>query len=296
MPEPRVPQEFILERSQISGVFREIAAKLGHTDQRAERLTRILPESLRTTTVWRDRLTNLWRYDYGPPYDALPGDQLVLGTTQWPQVRSLYQSVHAAESRLGSEELVKWLARLSDPAKHVDALVEMRPVVGLAASANAQFEVTGRGEGNKTIDWLVEPKAGRPLLLDVKNRIADLLDHLRQMMPAMQAARHPATPNAPDPSVLFRNTVEKFRGESRSVQLQGVWIHSEIKQDKNRVTAYFRGLDPSRLHFAVLADWDDDATILVRDETDGPYLEQVFAVVASSRFLTDDYGDSGRDL
>jgi len=295
MAEPNVPLEFILERSHIGGVFREIAAKLGHTDQRAERLTRILPESLRTAPVWRDRLTNLWRYDYGPPYDALPGGQLVLGTTQSPEVRSLYRSVHAAESRLGSEELLKWLARLPDPAKHVDVVVEMRPVVGLAASANAHFEA-GHGEGNKTIDWLVEPKAGRPLLLDVKNRITDPLDHLRQVMPAMQAGRNPGKPNAPDPSALFRNTVEKFRPESRLAQLQGVWIHTEIKQDRNRLTAYFRGLDASRLHFAVLADWDDDATILVRDESDAPYLEKVFGVMGSSRFVADDYGDSGTVL
>ena len=155
MAEPRVPSEFILEHSHICGVFGEIAADLGHNGQTAVQLTRILPESLRTAPVWRDRLTNLWRYDYGPPYDALPGDQLVLGTTQWPQVRSLYRGVHAAESRLGSEELSKWLARLADPTKHVDVLTEMRPVIGLAASAKVQFEVTGHGDGNKTIDWLL---------------------------------------------------------------------------------------------------------------------------------------------
>jgi len=76
--------------------------------------------------------------------------------------------------------------------------------------------------GNKTNDWFVEPTRGRPVLMDVKNRRRSLIDHMTQILPGIQAGQEMIVPDSPDPSDLFRDTVEKFLQVDRSVCLQGV--------------------------------------------------------------------------
>jgi hypothetical protein len=112
---------------------------------------------------------------------------------------------------------------------------------------------------------------------------------MTQILPGIQAGQEMIVPDAPDPSDLFRDTVEKFLQVDRSVRLQGVWVHPGIKEDRRKLRDYFAGLDEFRVHFTILADWADDATILVRDCADAEYLMAVFSLEASDRFVTSEY-------
>jgi hypothetical protein len=58
--------------------------------------------------------------------------------------------------------------------------------------------------------------------MDVKNRRRSLIDHMTQILPGIQAGQEMIVPDSPDPSDLFRDTVEKFLQVDRSVCLQGV--------------------------------------------------------------------------
>jgi len=292
---PRVPREFYDERHHVYGVFVRVAEEQEDPKELAEELTRLLPKGIREAAVWRDRLTGLWRYEYGEPYDDLPGDEVIIGTDQWPDIRRLYLGVRAANYQVGEPQLLGWLERLAVPAKHLDVLSEMRPIIKLREGTSARFEVVGHGMGNKTIDWFVEPTRGRPVLMDVKNRRRSLIDHMTQILPGIQAGQEMIVPDAPDPSDLFRDTVEKFLQVDRSVCLQGVWVHPSIKEDRRKLRDYFAGLDEFRVHFTILADWADDATILVRDCADAEYLMAVFSLEASDRFVTSEYRDSNTD-
>jgi len=191
-----------------------------------------LLKGIREAAVWRDRLTGLWRYEYGEPYDDLPGDEVIIGTDQWPDIRRLYLGVRAANYQVGEPQLLGWLERLAVPAKHLDVLSEMRPIIKLREGTSARFEVVGHGMGNKTNDWFVEPTRGRPVLMDVKNRRRSLIDHMTQILPGIQAGQEMIVPDSPDPSDLFRDTVEKFLQVDRSVCLQGVSPNPKLSTAK----------------------------------------------------------------
>jgi hypothetical protein len=131
--------------------------------------------------------------------------------------------------------------------------------------------------------------------MDVKNRRRSLIHHMMQILPGIQAGQQMIMPSAPDPSDLFRDTAEKFLEVPRGVRLQGVWVHTSIKEDRRRLEDYFERLHELRVHFAILADWADDATILVRERADAEYLKAVFGLEGSDRFVTTEYADSDRN-
>jgi hypothetical protein len=76
----------------------------------------------------------------------------------------------------------------------------------------------------------------------------------------------------------------KFRTADPDLQLQGVWIVTNIKQNNERLWAAFAALDSSKVHFAILGDWKSDAYILVRRDEDEQYLRGIFHLGKSSRF------------
>lgn len=292
MADLSVPPEFIVEKSHLLGAFRKVAEVLDHPMAVVEKLIGDLPPDLRAAPAFLDSMTNMWRYEYGGAYDRMPNDQTVSGTNKWPAVMFLYFASFAAHCRLDVTQLRAWLARLGDPPKHLSVVIEMRPIINVPPSVPVQFEVVGHGEGNRTLDWIISPPGERPLLIDVKDRPVSLLKHLEQIMPAMQQGANPPVPRAPDPSDLFRDTVEKFRSVDRTVQLQGVWIHAHIKEDRKRLLAYFGSLDEQRLHFAILGGWEPDATILARSEDDRDYVSKILNIEPSDRCLSDGYSDS----
>ena len=69
-----------------------------------------------------------------------------------------------------------------------------------------------------------------------------------------------------------------------SMAVQGAWIATDIKQDESALEASFRALDPEKVHFAVLGDFEPDAHVLVRRPRDLEYIRNVFALSPSTRF------------
>ena len=233
---------------------------------------------LRGAGCFLDAMTGHWRYEFGSPYGLDDGSE-VLGTHMWVEVGYLCSVLACVRARLSGEQQLQYLKRLADPSKHQDVLAEMSPMMRVNPSIPATFEVAGYGEGNRAIDWLVGPHLGRSVLLDVKRRAADF----RQAMNKL-----PDTGNAPppdhDPVLMFRSVEQKFAANDPVMQLQGVWISTDVKQEKSSFDAAFRALDPDKVHFAILGDWRSDACVVTRLAETETYIRELFKFAASARF------------
>jgi hypothetical protein len=169
--------------------------------------------------------------------------------------------------------------RLDDPQKHIDVLSEMIPVLNLSHAIPVDFEVVGRGVGNRTLDWLVGPVDGRDILFDVKSRAFDLIQQLDQP----DAGRETPEPRH-DPTLIFRGLTHKFKQSDPALLLQGAWITTHIKQESAELAAAFTRLDPTNIHFAIFGNWETGGHIMVRNEVDRKFLARLFGVVESDRF------------
>jgi len=237
----------------------------------------IVPKQLLGAGAFFDGMTNLWRYEFGVPFNV--GEGLVFGTHMWPPVECLFKAIMCAYYRLPVITRTDYLNRLANPQKHQETLVEMIPGYKIDPAVAVQFEVSGRGVGNRTIDWAIEPHDGRLILLDVKRRIFDFIK---------QAERIHCETTAPEPDhnpeLLFRSIESKFEPADPNVQLQGAWIITDIKQDEKALFNAFVALDQSKVHFAIIGDWRPDVHILTIRDEDEHYLRELFHAEKSVRF------------
>lgn len=234
-----------------------------------------IPSPLIESEAFLDKMTNLWRYEFGVPYQ-LDGS-LLWGTDMWVPIQNFIPALKAMNLRLNEEQRALYLERLNVPEKHLDVLVEMIPGYKINAGVSAKFEVVGYGNGNKTIDWLIEPLEGKSVLIDVKRRMADLI-HNMDNPDVLPKEEH-------DHSLLFRSIEKKFNSTNSEEQLQGAWIVTNIKQNYDKLVSAFDDLDPTKVHFAVLGDWRDDVLVLSRSESDKGYISNIFGVSSSTRYI-----------
>ena len=256
------------------------AATHGLTAEQASELFSLIPTPLANAGAFLDKMTGLWRYEFGLPYDI--ADELVWGTQMWVPVENLYAAVWSAHARLPADKRAAFLQRLADPDAHQAALVEMIPARAISAAIHMDFEVAGLGAGKRTVDWAVGPHANRSVLLDVKRRTTDFIAQMEMKDNGTDAPPHH------DPALLFRSVEQKFVGADPDTRLQGVWILTDIKQDEDRLRSAFADLDESRVHFVILGDWKPDAYVLVRREQDRQYLMELFQLEPSTRFTFKD--------
>jgi hypothetical protein len=259
-----LPGPMVGNKSTMYEVFRKLAIEYGDKEAYCIELLKLLPRPLKEAPVWFDNLTNLWRYEYGVPLDRMPDGMMVVGTHMYLPVSELYCAIRIADRRLSRDQLLVFRDRLADKAKHADALFEMRPVRNLKPGLRASYEVLGLGVGNTTCDWQVRGNLVN-VVFDVKNRRRSLVEHLKQLIPDLNKGVSHTHPTAPDPADLFKSVENKLKERCYVLQLQGVWIHSEIKEDEERLKAYFKNaLNRRKVHFAILSDWKDDAYVLAR--------------------------------
>lgn len=249
----------------------------GVSREQMERIISIVPCALIGADAFLDKMTNLWRYEFGLPYEL--GKELVWGTHMWVPVTNLFEALLCADSRLPDKTRIDYMKRLSNPGKHQDALVEMIPVQKIDPGVAAQFEVLGHGVGNNTIDWVIGPHYGRTVLLDVKRRTTDFIQHTEKI-----GSETIAPEPTHDPALLFKSIEEKFKPADPTQFLQGVWIVTDIKQNEKKISATFATLDPKKVHFAILGDWKADAHVLTARAEDEQYLRELFTLQQSSRF------------
>ena len=269
--------------------FRTCAADRGDTELAADSLVALLSGSIREAPVWFDRLTNLWRYEFGIPYGGMPEDMIISGTNVYLPVSELYIGLRVARSRLKPDQLATFLDRLTDKPKHCDVLFEMRPLMNVKPGLHANYEVPGLGIGNKTCDWQVKG-AIMNIVFDVKNRIRPLLEHMKQLIPGLNRGDANILPSAPNPEDRFKSVEDKLKERCCLSQPQGVWIHSDIKEHEDSLTLYFnKTLCSKKVHFAILSDWQNDAFILARNPFIKMILKRAFHLTESKRFVTHDY-------
>jgi len=236
-----------------------------------------LPSPLIGSNAFLDKMTNLWRYEFGVPYEFQ--GSLLWGTHMWVPVTNLIKALLVVHNRLSDPEKEIYFKRLNIPGKHLEALVEMIPGDKIAIDVPIEFEVQGYGSGNKTIDWLIKPDETRNVLIDVKRRMTDFIHHMRDT-DEPDNVEH-------DHELLFRSIEDKFITVDSNEQLQGVWIVTDIKQNKDKLISAFHNLDASKVHFAILGDWRDDALILSHNENDSKYLSELFQIGESTRYIVE---------
>lgn len=242
-----------------------------------EEIMSIVPSALIEAGAFLDQMTKLWRYEFGVPFDI--GKDLVWGAHMWVPVHCLFNALVCAYSRLPKDKCIEYLKLLADPSKHQTTLVEMIPGHKVNPEVPVQFEVAGQGAGNKTVDWVIGPHNGRIVLMDVKRRTTDFIKQTERI-----GEESVAPEPDHDPKLLFRSVEDKFVTADPSLNLQGVWVVTDIKQNEALLSAAFAALDASKVHFAILGDWKPDAHVLVARAEDEQYLRSLFNVQESTRF------------
>ena len=240
-----------------------------------------VPVNLLSSEAFLDRLTNLWRYEFGVPFQI--AESRYWGTHMWPPVVHLFTALAHARRRLSDAQFSDYVARLCNPEKHQAILVEMIPAAKVDSGVQMEFEVAGYGTGGRTVDWVVHPPTGPLVLLDVKNRTVDFIQQAEQMANDSFAQRP-----LHDPALLFRSVEQKFRPANPDARLQGVWICTYIQQHEPSLKAVFSTLCADKIHFAILGNWKSEAYVLARKQQDRQRLLELFNLQPSTRFTFTD--------
>lgn len=241
-----------------------------------------VPTCLLESRCFHDPLTALWRYEFGQPFTLNSSKKLAFGTHMWVPVSTLLQALQCARRRLPPEKYHLYLHRLASRETHQSSIAEMAPLLRVELSVPTEFEVSGRGVGDTTIDWLIGPVEGRSLLVEVKYRQVDLIQQMDSLHDLGAGGVAPAPTH--DPSKLFRSLESKLIVADPTACLQGVWIVTHLKQEVSELETAFGRLDATKVHFAILGDFERDVHILARHSDHKQYLMDVFGVVESGRF------------
>jgi hypothetical protein len=260
--------ECLIEAARSRGIEADLAASI---------VARV-PVALIASECFLDKMTGLWRYEFGLPYDTTR--HLVWGSHMWVPVKDLITALYCAHTRLPDDKLNAYLTRLGDPESHQAVLVEMIPADKIAVTTAMDFEVGGLGVGNRTIDWLIHAEPGRIVLVDVKRRSTDFIIQMEAM-----GTGGKIEPPSHQVSLLFRSVEQKFLSADPNSRLQGVWIVTDIKQEESELMQAFNLLDADRVHFAVFGDWEQDIHVLARRANDQNFLLDLFRAEPSTRFV-----------
>jgi hypothetical protein len=281
---PRVPGILVGGIAALPELF--LASATGKPERRSEieEIVRLLPPEIRGLECFLDRLTGLWRYDYGEPFVNLPGGGTVIGTNMFHQVDRLLEVLACARKRLAPDQIASYLQRLADPNRHEDTLVEFAPVLRLSATTEAEFEVLGYGEGSKTVDWLIRSQT-LAALLEVKNRNRDLMESFARLQAGDRGPDDTTPDPTHDPALLFRSVESKFVPRSSSEIMQVGWITTRLKQEEEELLAAFEKLNASRVHAIVLGDFADDVYVLSHEPGIRERILELLQVRESRRFV-----------
>lgn len=269
--------EVVGDKAPLRQLLLDVAPSFGMASQVAQTLVQLLPSPLIDSTGFLDTSTSLWRYEFGEPF--ILNNQLIFGTHMFLPVNQLLLATRAFARWVPAGKRSAYLAALNNPSKHPTALAEMMPVCRLPSTSTLNYEVSGYGPGNKTVDWTLQER-GRLILLDAKSRTTDFIQQACNAAPngEMPAPQH-------DHNLMFKGLEDKFKAADSAVQLQGTWITTHIKQNIVEIDKAFSALDSEKVHFAIFGDWQSDVSLLVRREADRKFLLDLFNVTQSQRFF-----------
>jgi hypothetical protein len=245
--------------AEMASLFRAISRDRGFPIGYSDRISHLIPEPIAKLPCFLDQLTGIWRYEYGEPI-ILDGGSTLVGTPMFPEVERLLDVLGCASWRLPAEKLQGYLLRLADRRKHEDTLIEFAPILRLSADVKVEHEVRGTGGGNTTVDWRIGAPEQPTLLLEVKNRVRDLIESFEAIKRRDKDGPVPEPQH--DHRLLFKSVTHKFKPAESSDIIHGVWIKTGIKQEEEDLRTAFEDLPPGHIHVVVLGSWDEDAYVL----------------------------------
>lgn len=145
--------DLVAQRDTLQNAFRRVGASLGETCTQADALFVLLPPTLAAAEAFELILNAKWHYDFGAPLAGLNAKSTLIPSEAIPLVEDLYRGVNRLNAVTSTKDRNTVLARLDAPRTHRDNLAEVAPLVHLAPTARAAYEVSGMGAGRKLIDW-----------------------------------------------------------------------------------------------------------------------------------------------
>lgn len=269
--------QIIGDKLSFDDCFKLVAKELDISSEMSQSLLDLAPGGLRGAECFYDKFKNMWRYEYGLPSTLDKTKKHLWGTQMWLPMCVFTKIILCAKTNLKATELCQYTQRLSDINKHKDVLAEMMPLLHIDTSLllDTNFEVSGYGTGDSTIDWCLTTTDGRKILIDVKNRMYDIYLMLDQKN---------ITEPLHDHTKLFKSSEYKLKSIDPNEILQGVWITTQIKQEISKLKSAFESLDKTKVHFCILGDHKDDAFILTRRSEDEQFLRRLLNLKPSDRF------------
>ena len=257
------PPSLVAAEAALGDIFIDEAAGLGITRADAERLFMTLPAFVRSARAVKFALGPDWRYEFGDLFHMDDGSRGFGIPHQAPLVVSLVRASKVADRVFAnSPNRRMWWQELDNPAKHLDAIVEMLAVAKVSPDYELAYEQKGRGIGSHKIDWSLTTN-DRRFLLEVKNRPGQTVQELERIRSTSRGGPKLSEEPLADFTKLFKSTSNKFLPTANASCLQGVIVFLGIKVPAAGLNEYFRHHLQDKLHFIALAKEDKDNGILV---------------------------------
>ncbi len=279
-----MPDFGVALQAELPAVFTTLALRRGLDPEDAEGLLALVPEAVRSAPCILDKVRSEWMYDFGSPTRDVPA--IGSGITFHP-VHRLVDVLAVARERLTKHELQDCLLRLGNPMKHRPTLFEFSPVLRLPKTTRIAYEVSGEGVGNSTIDWKLSAVGQVPVLLEVKERLGDLVRMFEGVRDGRFDEHGVPLPPDHDTGLLFASVEKKFRHREPHVVIQGAWIGTHVIQNRTGIERSFAQLDSGKVHFAVLGGWTSEAYLLARDDHVRSVVTDVLLFEHSERLVFD---------
>ena len=256
--------------------FLEIAQSLGHSNEHAADLIRMLPKELKELYSAKAHETQELIYSFGSPIDRLPYSGMVFGGQQMVPVSALYQALHWARKTLSGQFLTDFIYKLGRPEKHLSSLFEFRPLFFVEPVETPLYEVPGNK--GKTIDWQIV-STSHVYRVEVKVRSGTVVKNMENILARVEHPERPMPLPPTDPVEFFKSIEEKFTPSGDERVLDGCWVFTGSCESKRVVDDYFQHvMDPGLVKFCIISTWDKKASLLARAEIDADELSSFFHV------------------
>jgi len=270
----KISPKFVGAKASLNKCIADEGKNRGITYQEIDSIISSIPLKLLNAYCFFDKLTKIWRYEFGLPF-TVGSSQYLYGTHMWPPVKYLFSVLFIAIKRLPDRRRREYFSKLTNIDKHWDTLVEFLPIIRLSEKTQFSYEFP-TGIGNLNADWGIADSEGRIILIDVKRRFRDLLEVMDRIENGEKDPDGTAPAPTHDVSLMFRSTVSKYSQKDPAQQLQGAWIETALKQEETELQNAFDALDGSKLHFAILGGWEPGIKLLTRRSDDHQFLLELF--------------------
>ena len=221
------------------------------------------------------------RYLFAPPL-RLGMTGRAWSTEDATPVLALYCALRVAAKHMTPKQRSEWLTKLAIPTKHLDWLVEMRPLSYIRDGVTAtyeDFEFSPSPPDWKivTVDWT--------FVVEVKRRIGHTARHLQNVLEAHSVHPRDVAPET-DPEGLLRQIGPKFPGPSGSRTVQIAWLAAGWRESRDELTKYFISQSElANVDVVVIADWLNECSLITRDEQKAVAVLGFFGLEPSNKYL-----------